>query len=301
MLVITPSQQLREQLKAWRQEGQSIALVPTMGNLHDGHLRLVEVAQRQANKLVVSIFVNPLQFAPGTDFEAYPRTLQQDNEKLESLGVDAVFCPEVSELYPEAMETSTKVIVPGLSDILCGKFRPGHFEGVTTVVAKLFNLVEPGVAIFGEKDFQQLVIIRRMAKDLCLPIKVMGVETVRETNGLAMSSRNQYLSQQELGIAAQLNTTLASVVSQVKQRINSAGSAPDNFHDIEQQAMHELKSHGFQPEYLSVCNADDLSGATLESATGESRIREDGISTGMRVLGAAWLGKARLIDNLPVV
>ena len=290
MLVISSSQQLRNQLQHWRQEKQSIAFVPTMGNLHDGHLRLVEVAQQQSNKLVVSIFVNPLQFAPGTDFEAYPRTLQQDNEKLERLGVDVVFCPEVSAIYPEGMEVSTKVCVPGLSDILCGKFRPGHFEGVTTVVAKLFNLVQPDVAIFGEKDYQQLVIIQRMVQDLCFPIKITGVETIREENGLAMSSRNQYLSQQEFALAALLNSALVSVVERVKGRIGNVVSTLNDFHDIEQQAMHDLKSHGFQPEYIKVCHADDLSDAVPE--TGSKRE--------MRVLGAAWLGKARLIDNVLV-
>lgn len=287
MLVITSAQQLGEQLQAWRRQGQSIALVPTMGNLHAGHLRLVEVAQQQANKLVVSIFVNPLQFVPGTDFEDYPRTLQQDSEKLERLGVDVVFCPDVNTIYPGGMETATKVIVPGLSDVLCGKFRPGHFEGVTTVVTKLFNLVQPDVAIFGEKDYQQLVIIRRMVKDLCFPIRIVGVGTERETNGLAMSSRNQYLSEQELGIAALLHSTLVSMVEQVKEITGKADFIAGDIHLIEQQAMHELESHGFQPEYIKVCYADDLSEVTTERRN-------------MRALGAAWLGKARLIDNLEI-
>ncbi|WP_455218917.1 pantoate--beta-alanine ligase [Kaarinaea lacus] len=287
MLVITSSQEMGEQLRAWRRQGQSIALVPTMGNLHAGHLRLVEAAQQEANKLVVTIFVNPLQFAPGTDFEAYPRTLQQDTEKLESLGVDVVFCPDVNSIYPGGMEATTKVTVPGLSDILCGKFRPGHFEGVTTVVAKLFNLVQPDVAVFGVKDYQQLVIIRRMVKDLCFPIRIVGVETERESSGLAMSSRNQYLSEKELGVAALLHSTLASVVEQVKEITGKAGFTPGDIHLIEQQAMQNLISHGFQPEYIKVCYADDLSEVTVERRT-------------MRVLGAAWLGKARLIDNLEI-
>ena len=290
MIAITSSQQLREQLQSWRQEHQSIALVPTMGNLHAGHLQLVEKAQQQADKLVVSIFVNPLQFAPGSDFESYPRTLQQDNEKLERLNVDSVFCPDVSAIYPQGMELSTKVIVPGLSDILCGKYRPGHFAGVTTVVSKLFNLVQPDVAVFGEKDYQQLVIIRRMVEDLCMPVKVVGVETVREKNGLAMSSRNQYLSQQELEIAALLNSTLVSVVDQVKERVYNSSATTADFQHIEQRAMQALEAGGFRPEYIKICHADDLSDAKPDS----------GKSRSMRVLGAAWLGKARLIDNLPV-
>ncbi|MEJ2178855.1 MAG: pantoate--beta-alanine ligase [Gammaproteobacteria bacterium] len=290
MIAITSSQQLRGQLQTWRQERQSIALVPTMGNLHAGHLQLVEKAQQQADKIVVSIFVNPLQFAPGSDFESYPRTLQQDSEKLERLNVGLVFCPDVSVIYPQGMELSTKVIVPGLSEILCGKYRPGHFEGVTTIVSKLLNLVQPDVAVFGEKDYQQLVIIRRMVEDLCVPVKVVGVETVREKNGLAMSSRNQYLSQQELEIAALLNSTLVSVVKQVKERDNNTEAATADFQQIEQKAMQALEANGFRPEYIKICHADDLSDAKPDS----------GKSRGMRVLGAAWLGKARLIDNLPV-
>ncbi len=290
MLTIESPQSLREQLYSWRRQSQSIAFVPTMGNLHQGHLRLVEVAKQQAAKVVVSIFVNPLQFAPGSDFEAYPRTLQQDVNQLQSLDVDLVFCPPVSAIYPENMNESTRVIVPGLSDILCGRFRPGHFAGVTTVVAKLFNLVQPDVAVFGEKDYQQLLIIRRMAEDLFYPVKVAGVETVREASGLAMSSRNQYLSDAERRTAAMLFSTLTNVAAQVKERIEHADTAPSDFHDIEQQAMRELQARGFRPEYLKVCNADNLTEA--DTATGAN--------SDLRVLAAAWLGKARLIDNLPI-
>lgn len=290
MLVIELVQSLRQQIQAWRMQGQSIAFVPTMGNLHHGHLRLVEVANQQADKVVVSIFVNPLQFTPGTDFESYPRTLQQDKEQLENLDVDLLFSPSVSTIYPQGMEESTKVIVPTLSDILCGAFRPGHFAGVTTVVSKLFNLVQPDVAVFGEKDYQQLLIIRRMTEDLCLPVRVVGVETVREPNGLAMSSRNQYLSEMERDAAASLYQILTDIVSRVRETMAGADTERHDFHDIEQQAMQQLQVQGFRPEYLKVCYADDLSDATPDTANGRD----------MRVLVAAWLGKARLIDNVPV-
>ncbi|WP_455222339.1 pantoate--beta-alanine ligase [Kaarinaea lacus] len=290
MLVIELVQSLRQQIRAWRMRGRLIAFVPTMGNLHQGHLHLVEIAKQQADKVVVSIFVNPLQFAPGTDFETYPRTMQQDIEHLQNLDVDLLFRPSESVIYPQGMEESTKVIVPGLSDLLCGAFRPGHFAGVTTVVAKLFNLVKPDVAIFGEKDYQQLLIIRRMTEDICFPIKIVGVETVRESNGLAMSSRNQYLSETERDAAASLYSALTDVANRVRERVARADSKPGNFHDIEQQAMQQLQAQGFRPEYLKVCFADDLSDATPDAAN----------SREIRVLVAAWLGKARLIDNVPV-
>ncbi|WP_455196361.1 pantoate--beta-alanine ligase [Kaarinaea lacus] len=290
MLVIELIQSLREQLQSWRQLGQSIAFVPTMGNLHQGHFRLVDVAKQQADKVVVSIFVNPLQFAPGTDYEAYPRTLQQDREQLEKLKVDLLFCPPVSAIYPEGMDEATKVVVPGLSDILCGAYRPGHFAGVTTVVAKLFNLVQPDIVVFGEKDYQQLLIIRRMTNDLCFPPKIMGVETVRESNGLAMSSRNQYLSNKERNDAALLYNTLIDVAARVKERIVQGDTVYGDFQDIEQRANQQLHAQGFRPEYLKVCYADDLS---------DARLPHDA-SRAMRVLVAAWLGKARLIDNVPI-
>jgi pantoate--beta-alanine ligase len=290
MLTIESPQPLREQLHSWRRQGRSIAFVPTMGNLHQGHLRLVEVAKQQAAKVVVSIFVNPLQFAPGSDFESYPRTLQQDVNQLQSRDVDLVFSPPESVIYPQSMNESTRVIVPGLSDILCGRFRPGHFAGVTTVVAKLFNLAQPDVAVFGEKDYQQLLIIRRMVEDLFFPVKIIGVETVREASGLAMSSRNQYLSDAERKTAALIFATLTNVSAQVKERIEHAAAGPRDFHDIEQEAMRKLQTGGFRPEYLKVCNADNL--AEADTASGAAR--------DLRVLAAAWLGKARLIDNLPL-
>ncbi|HEY5602194.1 MAG TPA: pantoate--beta-alanine ligase [Gammaproteobacteria bacterium] len=290
MLSIESPQSLREHLHTWRRQELSIAFVPTMGNLHQGHLQLVEAAKPRAEKVVASIFVNPLQFVPGTDFETYPRTLQQDLEQLQSRHVDLVFCPPVAAIYPEGMNVSAKVVVPGLSDILCGEFRPGHFVGVATVVAKLFNLVQPDVAVFGEKDYQQLLVIRRMVDDLCFPVDIIGVETVREADGLAMSSRNQYLSDAERKTAALLSATLMDLVTKVTKRIGHPDAAPQHFHDVEQQALRELQTQGFRPEYVKVCFADNLADADIAS----------GSTRELRVLAAAWLGKARLIDNLPV-
>jgi len=290
MVVIEPVQSLRQQIQAWRSQDASIAFVPTMGNLHQGHLALVETAQRCADKVVVSIFVNPLQFAPGTDFESYPRTLKQDIAQLESRAVDLLFCPSVLDIYPQGMEASTKVIVPGLSDILCGAFRPGHFAGVTTVVSKLFNMVQPDIAVFGEKDYQQLLIIRRMVEDLIYPVQIVGMETVRESNGLAMSSRNQYLSETEREAASILNLTITDVASRVIETIMQPDADRRDYCDIEQQAMQHLQEKGFRPEYLKVCYADDLSDASPVT----------GIERSIRVLVAAWMGKARLIDNTPV-
>ena len=287
MLVIEPLQKLKERIKYWRQTGESIALVPTMGNLHRGHLRLVEIAQQQAKKVIVSIFVKPLQFPPGTDFESYPRTIHDDVDELEKLNVDIVFTPDVTTIYPEGMEKSTKVTVPEISNILCGKFRPGHFEGVSTVVAKFFNMVQPDLAVFGEKDYQQLLIIKRMITDLCFPIDIVSVETVREESGLAMSSRNQYLSESEIQTASMLYQTLKSVVNQVNDRLQDINDRANDFVDIEQQAMSRLGDNGFNPEYVQVCNSNDLSEANSTSQH-------------LRVLAAAWLGKARLIDNLPI-
>ena len=287
MLVVDAQQKLKERIKYWRQIGETIAFVPTMGNLHRGHLRLVEVAQQHASKVIVSIFVNPLQFPPGSDFESYPRTIHEDVDKLTNLNVDMVFCPDVATIYPHGMEVSTKVFVPELSNILCGEFRPGHFEGVATVVAKLFNLVQPDSAIFGEKDYQQLVIIKRMVADLQFAIDIVGVETIREENGLAMSSRNQYLSESERNTAGILYQTLKTVAQQVNSLSQENGDTYNSFSEIEQEAKQKLTDSGFKPEYVQVRDSDNLS-------AGHQGSRH------LRVLAAAWLGKARLIDNLPI-
>lgn len=291
MFVVDSVKLLREHINAWRRKTETVAFVPTMGNLHAGHLRLVDVAREQAGKVVCSIFVNPLQFSPGTDYESYPRTLQQDIEKLETHGADMVFCPDQKTIYPQGMEASTRVVVPGLSDILCGEFRPGHFEGVTTVVAKLFNLVQPDIAVFGEKDYQQLLIIKRMVSDLCFPVSIMGVETVRESSGLAMSSRNQYLSQGELNTASILYETLVSVARQLKERLQQPKFSADEVKTLEDNAVQRLQDTGFNPDYVRICEAATL--ARLASPLFGNRIK-------LRVLAAAWLGKARLIDNVPV-
>lgn len=284
MQTITSIADLRETILPWKSDGERVALVPTMGNLHEGHLRLVEEAHANADHIVVSIFVNPMQFTDtsGGDFDRYPRTLEADEKKLTDLGieVDIVFTPSVEEVYPNGLENETRVEVPGLSDILCGEFRPGHFEGVATVVAKLFNMVQPDVAVFGEKDFQQLLVIRRLVSDLCFPIEIIGVPTVRERDRLAMSSRNQYLSEEEREKAALLNHVLLEVKHSIKD-----GS--HDYTDLENTAIKKLESVGFKPEYFTVRRAEDLQPPSIDDHD-------------LVALAAAWLGKARLIDNIRV-
>lgn len=280
MLTADSLEALKAFIKGCKTQQQSLAFVPTMGNLHQGHLRLVDVARGKADKVVVSIFVNPLQFPPGSDFDKYPRTLEQDKEKLEILGVDCLFCPAVDLVYPEGMNNSTQVTVPGLSTILCGEFRAGHFDGVSTVVAKLFNMVQPDVAVFGEKDYQQLALIRQMVRDLNFDIDIVGVATEREVDGLAMSSRNQYLDDAQRKIAPMIY----QVMQEVKSRIKAGDRAYTN---LEKQAGDELQKAGFNPDYVRVCDA-----ITLQAAGPESR--------SLRILAAAYLGPARLIDNIPV-
>lgn len=279
MQLINEINLLRTAVSEWRAQNQKIAFVPTMGNLHDGHLQLVEEAKQRGQKTVASIFVNPLQFPPGTDYQAYPRTLDSDVDKLHKLGIDILFAPSVGDLYPEDLGQASKVVVPGLSGILCGKFRPGHFEGVTTIVAKLFNVVQPDIAVFGEKDFQQLTIIKKMVQDLCFPVEIIASPTVREPDGLAMSSRNQYLTEQERKIAPELYKTLLDVKGQVLER-------NEKYSVIESQAMQRLEQTGFKPDYVSIRNSENLSPATK--------------NTTVIVVAAAWLGSARLIDNVLV-
>ncbi len=273
---------LRARIADWRARGQRIALVPTMGNLHAGHLSLVEAAQARAERVVVSIFVNPMQFNDKQDFASYPRTLEDDRRKLEDVSVDLLFLPEQAALYPRGLESSTRVTVPGLSDILCGAFRPGHFAGVATVVCMLLNIVQPDLAVFGEKDFQQLLLIRRMAHDLHLPVEIVGMPTRREEDGLAMSSRNHYLTPQERRRAP----ALFQVLSHARETILQHSGACD-FRDLEADSMERLRERGLRPEYFSVRRARDLALAGPED--------ED-----LVVLAAAWLGSARLIDNVRV-
>ena len=272
---------LRTQIACWRGEGKRIALVPTMGNLHSGHLKLVTKAQAIADRVVITIFVNPLQFGAGEDFNSYPRTLEQDTDKLRTAGVDLLFAPSVEAIYPSGEGEQTRVEVPGLSDILCGASRPGHFIGVATVVAKLFNLVQPDVAVFGEKDFQQLMVIRRMTRELCLPIEIVGVATDREVDGLARSSRNGYLSPSERAMAP----TLFQVMQAASERI---ANTEDELQAIEASAMETLKQSGFQPDYFTIRRASDLALPSEEDRQ-------------LVILAAAQLGRARSIDNLTVV
>ena len=279
MFEISDIPALQNQLKHWRAQQQRVAFVPTMGNLHLGHLQLVQQAKTCGDKVIVSIFVNPLQFPPGTDYEHYPRTLKQDTKQLETLGIDVLFAPKAEDIYAQDLEQTTKVIVPGLSDILCGEYRPGHFSGVTTIVAKLFNLVQPDVALFGEKDYQQLVIIKKMVADLGYQVEIQSVPTVREADGLAMSSRNQYLTEAQRKTAPVLYQTLLSA----KNQIDSGAQ----FAQIEAGALHSLKQAGFKPEYISIRHADGLAPATDSNSP-------------LIILAAAWLGKARLIDNVLV-
>jgi pantoate--beta-alanine ligase len=246
-----------------------------MGNLHDGHIKLVTEAQKQAERVVVSIFVNPTQFGPGEDFDSYPRTEAADQAKLAAAGANLVFLPAVSEVY--ASNAKTTVSVNGLSTVYCGAARPGHFDGVATVVCKLFNIVQPDLALFGRKDFQQLAVIRTMVRDLNIPVDIIGVDTVREASGLAMSSRNGYLSAQEKQTAAHLYQTLCQA--------RDAVLAKQSFPDIDQQALNSLKAAGFVPDYFVICRSDDLAKANSED-------------TELVILVAARLGKTRLIDNI---
>ena len=280
MITLSAVAELRAQIRAWRTAGERIALVPTMGNLHAGHLKLVEEARRRAERTVVSIFVNPLQFGAGEDFESYPRTLEQDSGLLRELGTDLLFAPTVAEVYPRPPQEQTLVTVPGLSDILCGATRPGHFAGVATVVCKLFNLVQPDLAIFGEKDFQQLLVIRRMTEDLCLPVEIVGYPTQREEDGLARSSRNGYLTAEERPRAAVLYRTLQEIAAEI------TGGRSD-YPELEREAAARIAAAGLRPDYFSVRRSADLAPAVPED-------RE------LVILTAAYLGKARLIDNLRV-
>ncbi|MGH8550357.1 MAG: pantoate--beta-alanine ligase [Methylococcales bacterium] len=275
MDVVETVDSLRFRLGQWRKASERIVLVPTMGNLHEGHLKLVDEAARCGRRVVVSIFVNPAQFGSGEDFEAYPRTLDEDIQRLRKRSVDVVFAPATEEVYPAS--PSTKVTVPELSDVLCGEHRPGHFTGVTTVVLKLFNMVQPDVAVFGEKDFQQLMIIRKMVADLNVPIIIKAVETAREADGLAMSSRNRYLSEEERKLAPNLYRALFGAAAQIL-----AGAS--DFDELERLQTIKLQETGFRPDYFSVRRASDLKSA-------RSTDRE------LVILAAAWLGRARLIDN----
>ncbi len=267
-------------IRRWKEAGEIVAFVPTMGNLHGGHLALVDMARARADHVVVSIFVNPLQFGPEEDYAAYPRTIDDDRALLVDARVDALFLPTVAEIYPRGEDQATFVEVPGVSDILCGAFRPGHFRGVATVVAKLFNLVQPDLSVFGAKDYQQLVVIRRMAEDLCFPLEIVACPTGRESDGLAMSSRNRYLTEAERRLAPRLHATLEEAVARI------TGGERD-WTAIQSAALARLRDLGFRPDYFEVRDAVSLAPPAEDAAE-------------LVVLAAAWLGRARLIDNLRV-
>jgi pantoate--beta-alanine ligase len=269
---------LRELRQSWRSNGQTVAFVPTMGNLHDGHLDLVKQAKSLADKVVVSIFVNPMQFGANEDLDAYPRTLDADRSKLEAHGVDALFFPAVEDVYPRGLTEQTIVEVPAISDLLCGASRPGHFRGVATVVCKLFNMVQPEVACFGEKDFQQLQVIRTMVEDLSLPISIVGVPTRRQEDGLAMSSRNGYLS-------AEQRATATRIYAAMKQMHEAITARQESYDDIERKASQMLMTAGLTPDYVTIRNA-----RTLQPATPDD--------TNLVILIAAFMGTTRLIDNM---
>lgn len=280
MITLNSVAELRQQVAQWRKEGERVALVPTMGNLHSGHIALVKRATELADRVVVSIFVNPMQFGEGEDFGSYPRTLQEDGEKLEAVKTDLLFAPAVDEVYPDTRIAQTRVEVPGISDILCGASRPGHFVGVATVVCKLFNMVQPDIAVFGEKDYQQLMVIRRMTADLSIPVMIYGLATVREEDGLAMSSRNGYLTKEERSQAPSLYRTLQLIAVALQ-------TGDKDFTGLQAQANADLEKAGFTPDYFHIRRSDDLS---------EPGPDDDALV----LLAAAQLGNARLIDNLTV-
>ncbi|HKV97868.1 MAG TPA: pantoate--beta-alanine ligase [Gammaproteobacteria bacterium] len=279
MLAVHGVVELRDQVQRWRRDGERIALVPTMGNLHAGHVKLVEEAHARAKRVVASIFVNPLQFGPGEDYQSYPRTLEADQAKLQAVRADLLFAPAVEEMYPGGRDRVTRVDVPGLSAILDGEFRPGHFSGVATVVLKLLNIVQPDVALFGEKDYQQLLIVRRLVADLSVPVEIVGVPIVREADGLAMSSRNQYLTPVERQQAPLLFRTLGETAAALR-------NGRRDFSRLEAETVQKLSAQ-LRPDYVSIRAAHTLAAADADTRD-------------FVVLAAVRLGKARLIDNIQV-
>ncbi len=277
MIHISKISLLRKKVIQWKKEGYTIALVPTMGNLHAGHIELVAKGRELADKVIVSIFVNPLQFDKKEDLQAYPHTLEEDKEQLEAIGCDLVFTPLVSDIYPN-MEATTRVEVPVLGEILEGKSRIGHFSGVATIVNKLFNMVMPDISIFGQKDFQQLMLVQRMVVDLNMPIKVIGLPTVRELDGLAMSSRNSYLTEEERTIAPLFYQQLKALVLAIQ-------NGNKDFQTLQESAKEKLNLLGFRSDYIEVRCADNFQIASAKESA-------------LVVVGSVWLGKARLLDNI---
>ena len=278
MQIVNTVKEVRDQVNAWKAEGLKVAFVPTMGNLHEGHMTLLDKANQLADRVIASIFVNPLQFGPFEDYEQYPRTPDADATKLKQHNCALLFLPSVQEMYPLGRENATLVNVPVISEVLCGQDRPGHFTGMATVVAKLLNTVNPDIAIFGQKDYQQLMIIRRMVLDLCMPMEIIGAPTNRETDGLAMSSRNQYLNEEERELAPNIYAQLNLAAEKIK-----AGER--DYQTIEKHASKTLQDLGFRPSYFDIREAESLQRPNSET--------KDFV-----ILTAAWLGRARLIDNL---
>ena len=277
MITVERIDALRDVVRLWRGEGARIGFVPTMGSLHAGHMSLLSAARFRADRVIASVFVNPLQFGPGEDFERYPRTPEDDQRLLGDSGCDLLFLPGVDEIYPQGRESATRISVKPLADILEGALRPGHFDGVATVVAKLFGIVQPDVAVFGEKDYQQLAVIRRMTADLEMPVEIVGAPTVRSPDGLAMSSRNRYLSDAERQLAPKISATLRGAAERVDAGARDYGV-------LTAWGMEQLRAAGMTPDYFEVRDAATL----LEPA---APTRE------LVLLVAARLGKARLIDN----
>jgi len=272
---------VREYVGQWRDAKETIALVPTMGNLHEGHLSLIRLASQHAHRVICSIFVNPTQFGGSEDYMSYPRTLQEDKKKLGAQGLaDLLFCPNEQDIYPLGAETSIEIEVPGLSNELCGATRPGHFSGVASVVCRLLNISMPDTLLLGEKDYQQLLILTRMIEDLRFPVTVVSAPILRESDGLAMSSRNCYLEAEQRKLAPRLHVEL----EQIQKALRKGAS---DYHLLESEALRSLKETGFRPEYVEVRRANDLS-----KPNGKAERNE------LVVLAAAWLGKARLIDNV---
>ncbi len=280
MNIANSVEELRAVVAGWRRAGETISFVPTMGNLHDGHITLLLKARELATRSVVSIFVNPIQFGRGEDYAKYPSTLESDKQKLQAAGLDLLFAPDLNELYPGGIEEDTRVTVPGLSSILCGQYRPGHFSGVATVVTKLLMNVQPDLALFGDKDYQQVMVIKQMVHDLLMPVKILGQPIVREADGLAMSSRNSYLNAAERALAPQIFQAMNRAREKTLLQNTSLIA-------IETAGMAELAAAGFRPEYFSIRRAQDLSAPQVGDTT-------------LQLLVAAWLGPARLIDNLRI-
>ncbi|GHG04546.1 pantoate--beta-alanine ligase [Thalassotalea marina] len=279
MQTVSDIQALREQISQWRQQGLKIGFVPTMGNLHAGHISLIAEAKKRADKVVASIFVNPMQFGVNEDIDSYPRTLADDQQKLMAEGTDLLFTPTPDIIYPKGLDKQTFVEVPQVSEGYCGESRPGHFRGVATIVCKLFNLVQPDLACFGLKDYQQVQVIQTMVEDLSMPVEIVPVETIREASGLALSSRNGYLTEQELEIAPVLNQNIRWLAEQIQTSTDFIGLA--------KRAADAINAQGLKTDYIHICHAKTLQPASEDDHE-------------LVILAAAHCGKARLIDNMQV-